>query len=878
MVHAFKARLADARLLDGEVVAEVERALAEAVEEDKLVPETDTRAAQDDGQENAEEFDEAGASKYAVDAILQEHLEGQFCLPCGAGLRTPLKQWWTLLLESHNAGDWNTGSEYFEFGLATLLSESAAVDDELRRTASKALRDALLSDPQLSAQRKRALKELTSAGETEERALLLVSLAAALGTRADGMEPGDVLEFITTEDDETRAATAFMLAEARIDFEREFTGVAVAFEELDRSIRLLGMAGLDDAASLLTYEIVRLAESAYDKDGEPDENGEPLFSREQHLQVARELGAAYARQARRDFVLGLWKEADASAGKAIDLMAARLRQDWRVGNERAILLYRAFQPALKLAAQIRFLLAANETSRRELPEITERVFSDLQFAMMGETAFASQAAVQKRLLEYHGAAEALRARDDAIAALEHIEAVQAAIASSDEQLYQSRRDRARDAAAKAEEALRALLPGADTVSALAPRSLDAARAQLQPNDALLVLHSGSSNLYGFALRPSGDPFLFLSKSGADLLTEKIGRLRRDASGYGGIDIANSEDLYSRLLRPAETYLDGIDHLLVVADGQLLALPWAALSTGDGGGLLAAGTNEATRGARATRPAASATTEELAGVQWLIRKYPVSVVPGVATLDRPTGAAAGLAPFLGIGNPLLGGSTQGQELEIGALRSGGGGIDASQLAKLEPLPETADELSALAAALGGSDGNLLLGADATEDRLRLTPVGGFEVLSFATHGILAGELSGYGEPGLVLTTVDPSDPSRDGYLSLSEIMALKFNAELVILSACNTGAPDGRPRAEWMSGLTRGFIAAGAQNLLVTLWPIPSRSTVRLMTGMAHEKERMADKGWAKALQRSVLNMIDNPFRPEDRHPASWAGFVMFGNG
>lgn len=158
------------------------------------------------------------------------------------------------------------------------------------------------------------------------------------------------------------------------------------------------------------------------------------------------------------------------------------------------------------------------------------------------------------------------------------EAVQAAIKSSDEQFYESRLDRVRKAASEAEEVLRAMLPGADTVFTLTPLSIESARSQLQPNEALLVLHSGSSNLYGFALRKAGDPFLFFSKSGADLLTEKIARLRRDATGYGSIDIANAEALYFRLLRPAETYLEGIDHLLVVADGQLLGLPWAALST------------------------------------------------------------------------------------------------------------------------------------------------------------------------------------------------------------------------------------------------------------------------------------------------------------
>jgi CHAT domain-containing protein len=108
------------------------------------------------------------------------------------------------------------------------------------------------------------------------------------------------------------------------------------------------------------------------------------------------------------------------------------------------------------------------------------------------------------------------------------------------------------------------------------------------------------------------------------------------------------------------------------------------------------------------------------------------------------------------------------------------------------------------------------------------------------------------------------------------MSLRLDADLVILSACNTGGADGRPRAEWMSGLARGFIAAGARQLLVTLWSIPSEPTVRLTTGMTAAYAAEPGLGWPRALQRSIVSMLESPASPIEAHPASWASFTVLG--
>ena len=104
---------------------------------------------------------------------------------------------------------------------------------------------------------------------------------------------------------------------------------------------------------------------------------------------------------------------------------------------------------------------------------------------------------------------------------------------------------------------------------------------------------------------------------------------------------------------------------------------------------------------------------------------------------------------------------------------------------------------------------------------------YAILHFATHGALTGQVQGAAEPGLILTppaagTTDARALERDdGYLSASEIAALKLDADWVILSACNTAGGSGE-NAEALSGLARAFFYAGARALLVSHWEVDSR--------------------------------------------------------
>jgi CHAT domain-containing protein len=198
----------------------------------------------------------------------------------------------------------------------------------------------------------------------------------------------------------------------------------------------------------------------------------------------------------------------------------------------------------------------------------------------------------------------------------------------------------------------------------------------------------------------------------------------------------------------------------------------------------------------------------------------------------------------------------------------------------PLYETADELCEVARDLNADVNEIRLGAQATEAEVKRLSASGaladYRIVHFATHGALAGQLDPKAEPGLLLTPPEEASEEDDGYLTASEIAALKLDADWVILSACNTAGADAQS-AEAMSGLARAFFYAQARALLVSHWAVASDSTVKLITRAVSETASSKRVGRAEALRRSMLALIDNG-EPHEAHPTYWAPFVLAGEG
>jgi CHAT domain-containing protein len=190
------------------------------------------------------------------------------------------------------------------------------------------------------------------------------------------------------------------------------------------------------------------------------------------------------------------------------------------------------------------------------------------------------------------------------------------------------------------------------------------------------------------------------------------------------------------------------------------------------------------------------------------------------------------------------------------------------ASLQPLPDAEKEARRLARLYGQARTRLYVGDRAREDRIK-AGAGAARTLHFATHGILDDRSPLYSH---LLLASSEGRRDEDGLLEAWEMMTLRLDAELAVLSACETAR--GRVSAgEGMIGMTWALFVAGCPTTVASQWKVESRSTSRLMVGF-HRKLR-AGRGKAAALREAQLALLREQ---SYRHPFYWAGFALYGDG
>ena len=200
-----------------------------------------------------------------------------------------------------------------------------------------------------------------------------------------------------------------------------------------------------------------------------------------------------------------------------------------------------------------------------------------------------------------------------------------------------------------------------------------------------------------------------------------------------------------------------------------------------------------------------------------------------------------------------------------------------------LPETENEVREIGKCLNASKTLLQLREKASESNVfafsRDSKLDDYRYVVFSCHGLLGDpeEKNRLNQPALALSIPDPSDKNRDGFLTMAEIFGLKLNAELVVLSACNSGRGQIQ-RGEGVRGLTRAFMYAGTPAVSVTLWSVADKSSTVLSTGFFKNRERKQGKmSQAEALRKIKLDMIRGKHDELYQHPFFWAPVVIFGD-
>jgi CHAT domain-containing protein/tetratricopeptide (TPR) repeat protein len=416
-------------------------------------------------------------------------------------------------------------------------------------------------------------------------------------------------------------------------------------------------------------------------------------------------------------------------------------------------------------------------------------------------------------------------------------------------------------------------PAYAELSSPTPLSVAQTQALLKPDEALVSFTSMGDKSYVFAVTREDNAWRQI-ELGDKAIADRVSKLRlglfdpaQDAAPKP-FDLDASFELYSALMGPVASVIAGKPKLLVVPTGALTSLPFHVLVT------------------RKPDPAV-APTDRYRQAAWLLNDKAITVLPSVTSLRALRSfakASRATKPFIGFGDPKLqrsGGADKrgtarnvqayqkyykGTEVDIDLLRTG-----------LPALPDTAGELREVAHDLGASDDDVKLGPAATVTAVRTMPLEQYRVIDFATHGLVAGEVTGLSEPALVLSLPDNPTAEDDGLLTASRIAKLNLDADWAVLSACNTAAGD-KPGAEGLSGLARAFFYAGARSLLVSHWPVESDAAVKLTSGAFAELAKNPRIGRAEALRRSMRAQIANPSSPHNADPSSWAPFVLVGEG
>ena len=185
----------------------------------------------------------------------------------------------------------------------------------------------------------------------------------------------------------------------------------------------------------------------------------------------------------------------------------------------------------------------------------------------------------------------------------------------------------------------------------------------------------------------------------------------------------------------------------------------------------------------------------------------------------------------------------------------------------------------------ADRDVFLDQRASEEIVRSLDLSNRKVLVFATHGLLPGDIDGLQQPAIALTPTTNGKQIEDGLLTMGKILGLRLNADWVVLSACNTGAADGKG-AEAVSGLVRAFFYAGTRALLVSNWPVETTSAKVLTTTLFALQAKQEGLTRSQALRKAILQLVDGVGLKDAHgrtvfsyaHPIFWVPFTVAGDG
>lgn len=574
-----------------------------------------------------------------------------------------------------------------------------------------------------------------------------------------------------------------------------------------------------------------------------------------------ELAAFLARRGREDEALKLYREVvDRSAERRdplsglsrqmapyFDLLVARMDRD----------------PGASSA----FFTAAQTLVRPGVAE-TQAVLSrelsggDDEAARMFRQSVSLTRSIERARMQF----AALSRLDDAAARGDEIAAVQAQIKDLEAQ----------------EQATIVGLSAYPRYRAVASRALgeEELKARLRPGEAYAKLAVLGQNVYIYTADRSGAR-AYRAGLTASELERAVDTLRNSISRFDGenyvtepFNVALARTLYQALFAPAGERLMAAKHLIFEPDGAMLKLPINLLVTDDA----------SVARYKASSTKADGDPYDVTMVDWLGKTRLVSTAVSARAFMDGRDLPGSNAPeaYLGLGQNARVSPAQAR---ASGVRSATTDADLGCSWPLEVWnnPISAAELIEARGLVGADGSDLMTGAAFSDTAVKSrTDLDRFRILHFATHGLVTPPETGCPVRPALLTSFGPAGQS-DGLLTFGEIFELKLDADMVILSACDTaGEADVQSTREAgvqtgggtsLDGLVRAFIGAGGRAVLASHWPAPDdyNATARLITGLFSAGTGVST---GEALLAAEQKLMADPLTS---HPYYWAGFAVVGD-
>lgn len=434
--------------------------------------------------------------------------------------------------------------------------------------------------------------------------------------------------------------------------------------------------------------------------------------------------------------------------------------------------------------------------------------------------------------------------------------------------------------AKAREELARIAPNYDQlVDAIIP--LADAQAALGDGEVMAIIQLGADKgLVAVLTRLSFDAYEI--PMNVVLAEEQVRALRAPIDGEFLLkfDVGAANELFKTLFGPVATRVREAKHLIVVPSGPLLSLPFNTLPVEPVEGEIAIA------GADTDAP-----YFDYSKVKFLGSVTGITTAVSISSffLGRKTAPSAASQAFRGFGDFAAFGNAPDVIAKVvqdrGLPTSCSPSIAA--LGQLNQLSGTRTEMEKIAAILGTPSSDIVLGQDFNDTAVKASNLRDYKVLHFATHGLLAQSPECLPEPGLVTSL----GTGGDSLLEASEIVDLNLDADLVVMSACDTSAGAGvgaegltgfrgvggsyAAGGESLTGLARSFFYAGARNVLSTQWSVDDTATQELMVAFYSAGVGAETVSIAEAMRLAQVKQIEGG---QLSHPFYWAPFAVIGDG